>query len=192
MTIMPALEELGIGFVPFSPLGKGFLDRQDRRDDDVRPRRLPQPRPRFTPKTRAKPTARLSIVWPPLPAKEGHPGADRARLAAGAEAVDRSDPGHEKTGAARRELGFAFRPTQRRGRSRNRSRLHGIQSARRTLPRRIHEAVWPLMDEPRPIPAQLGALSISRAPGCAAGGVVLEFPAWRRQTHQRDEGSTFA
>ena len=22
---MPALEELGIGFVPFSPLGKGFL-----------------------------------------------------------------------------------------------------------------------------------------------------------------------
>jgi aryl-alcohol dehydrogenase-like predicted oxidoreductase len=24
-TVMPALEELGIGFVPFSPLGKGFL-----------------------------------------------------------------------------------------------------------------------------------------------------------------------
>src|ERR1041385_1029963 len=24
-TILPALEELGIGFVPFSPLGKGFL-----------------------------------------------------------------------------------------------------------------------------------------------------------------------
>jgi len=24
-TVMPTLEELGIGFVPFSPLGKGFL-----------------------------------------------------------------------------------------------------------------------------------------------------------------------
>ena len=29
--ILPALEELGIGFVPFSPLGKGLSHRQDRR-----------------------------------------------------------------------------------------------------------------------------------------------------------------
>ena len=29
--ILPALEELGIGFVPFSPLGRGFLTGQDRR-----------------------------------------------------------------------------------------------------------------------------------------------------------------
>ena len=32
-TVMPTLEELGIGFVPFSPLGKGFLTGQDRRRD---------------------------------------------------------------------------------------------------------------------------------------------------------------
>ena len=40
--ILPTLEELGIGFVPFSPLGKGFLTGEDRREHDVRRRRLPQ------------------------------------------------------------------------------------------------------------------------------------------------------
>ena len=30
--IIPALEELGIGFVPFSPLGKGYPHGQDRRE----------------------------------------------------------------------------------------------------------------------------------------------------------------
>ena len=33
--LLPALEELGIGFVPFSPLGAGFLDGQDRREHEV-------------------------------------------------------------------------------------------------------------------------------------------------------------
>ena len=42
--ILPTLEELGIGFVPFSPLGKGFLTGTDRRDHRVRERRLPQHR----------------------------------------------------------------------------------------------------------------------------------------------------
>ncbi len=35
-TVMPTLEELGIGFVPFSPLGKGFLTGNDRRGYKVR------------------------------------------------------------------------------------------------------------------------------------------------------------
>ena len=34
--ILPTLEELGIGFVPFSPLGQGLPHRQDRREHDVR------------------------------------------------------------------------------------------------------------------------------------------------------------
>ena len=29
-SVLPVLEELGIGFVPFSPLGKGFLTGHDR------------------------------------------------------------------------------------------------------------------------------------------------------------------
>lgn len=39
--ILPVLGELGIGFVCFSPLGKGFL-RQDRRCNDLWWRRRPQ------------------------------------------------------------------------------------------------------------------------------------------------------
>ena len=42
--IMPTLEELGIGFVPFSPLGKGFLTGKIRRRHKVRPERFPQHR----------------------------------------------------------------------------------------------------------------------------------------------------
>ena len=34
--LLPTLEELGIGFVPFSPLGAGFLTGQDRREHQVR------------------------------------------------------------------------------------------------------------------------------------------------------------
>ena len=42
--VLPTLEELGIGFVPFSPLGKGFLTGKDRRKHDVRQHRFPQHR----------------------------------------------------------------------------------------------------------------------------------------------------
>ena len=42
--ILPTLEELGIGFVPFSPLGKGLSHRHDRREHDVRQHGLAQHR----------------------------------------------------------------------------------------------------------------------------------------------------
>jgi len=42
--ILPTLEELGIGFVPFSPLGKGFLTGAINRGHDVRQRRFSQRR----------------------------------------------------------------------------------------------------------------------------------------------------
>ena len=40
--VLPTLEELGIGFVPFSPLGKGFLTGAIDANDDLRQHRLPQ------------------------------------------------------------------------------------------------------------------------------------------------------
>ena len=43
--ILPTLEELGIGFVPFSPLGKGFLTGKIDETHDLRQHRLPQHRP---------------------------------------------------------------------------------------------------------------------------------------------------
>ena len=39
--VLPTLEELGIGFVPFSPLGEGVPHGEDGRDHDVRQQRLP-------------------------------------------------------------------------------------------------------------------------------------------------------
>ena len=39
--IIPTLEELGIGFVPFSPLGKGYLTGKIDENTDVRQHRLP-------------------------------------------------------------------------------------------------------------------------------------------------------
>jgi aryl-alcohol dehydrogenase-like predicted oxidoreductase len=45
--IMPILEELGIGFVPFSPFGKRFLDWEDHAGDQVREQRFSKPGPSF-------------------------------------------------------------------------------------------------------------------------------------------------
>src|SRR5499433_3660927 len=61
-TVMPTLEELGIGFVPFSPLGKGFLtgkiDGNTRFDNtDFR-----SSVPRFTPKNRKANQALVDLV----------------------------------------------------------------------------------------------------------------------------------
>ena len=39
--VLPTLEELGIGFVPFSPLGRGFLTGKIEREHHVRQFRLP-------------------------------------------------------------------------------------------------------------------------------------------------------
>ena len=57
--ILPTLEELGIGFVPFSPLGKGFLTGNDRREHDVRQHRLPQHASRASRRRRARRTRPL-------------------------------------------------------------------------------------------------------------------------------------
>jgi aryl-alcohol dehydrogenase-like predicted oxidoreductase len=40
--VLPACQELGIGFVPYSPLGRGLPDRQDRRDHAIWGQRQPR------------------------------------------------------------------------------------------------------------------------------------------------------
>ena len=40
--VLPTLEELGIGFVPYSPLGKGFLTGKMDENSEVRQNRFPQ------------------------------------------------------------------------------------------------------------------------------------------------------
>jgi aryl-alcohol dehydrogenase-like predicted oxidoreductase len=50
--VMPTLEELGIGFVPFSPLGKGFLTGQISEDTQFDKTDFRNIVPRFTPENR--------------------------------------------------------------------------------------------------------------------------------------------
>ncbi len=51
-TVMPALEELGIGFVPFSPLGKGFLTGKITADTKFDSADFRSTVPRFNPENR--------------------------------------------------------------------------------------------------------------------------------------------
>ena len=101
--MLPTLEELGIGFVPFSPLGKGFLTGKIDENTTFDSTDFRNIVPRFTPEARKANQALVDLLRPDRRAEEGDARADRARLAAGAEAVDRADPGHDEAAPARGE-----------------------------------------------------------------------------------------
>ena len=101
--VLPGLEELGIGFVPFSPLGKGFLTGTDQREHHVRERRLPQHRAAlYRGRAEGESGAGRSAASNRR-AETGHARADRARVAAGAEAVDRAHSRNDQAAPARRK-----------------------------------------------------------------------------------------
>ena len=105
--IIPALEELGIGFVPFSPLGKGFLTGKIDATTDVRERRLPQQRPAASrTRSRARRTRPSSTCSTQIAERKG---ATPAQIALAwllaREAVDRADPGHHQAAPAGGEPG---------------------------------------------------------------------------------------
>ena len=101
--VLPTLEELGIGFVPFSPLGKGFLTGQDRREHDVRQLRFPQRRPSLHAGESESESGVCRLADEIRGTEEGDTRPDRARVAAGPEAVDRAHPGHHEAASARGE-----------------------------------------------------------------------------------------
>ena len=61
--VLPACEELGIGFVPFSPLGRGLPDREHRRDHAIRRQRQSAAACRASPRRRAGPTGPGRHCW---------------------------------------------------------------------------------------------------------------------------------
>ena len=107
--VLPTLEELGIGFVPFSPLGKGFLTGKIDEKTTFDSSDFRNIVPRFTPEARKANQALVDLLGEIAAAEEGDAGPDRARLAAGAEALDRSDPRHDEAsspgGESRCDLG---------------------------------------------------------------------------------------
>ena len=109
--IIPTLQELGIGLVPFSPLGRGFLTgRIDAAttfgDGDIR-----ATLPRFTAEARAANQALVDLLGRIADRQGRHPRADRAGLAARPTAVDRPDPRHPAPRAARGEPRRRFTST---------------------------------------------------------------------------------
>jgi aryl-alcohol dehydrogenase-like predicted oxidoreductase len=100
--IFPVLEELGI-FVPFSPLGRGFLTG-DRRIDDLRQRRLPQCRAAVLPEAR-KANQDFVDSSGGIAEREQRRRPVRPRLAAGTETVDRADSRDDEAPPARGEPG---------------------------------------------------------------------------------------
>jgi len=60
--VLPTLEELGIGFVPFSPLGKGFLTGQISQDTQFDKTDFRNVVPRFTPENRKANQAMVDLI----------------------------------------------------------------------------------------------------------------------------------
>ena len=60
--LLPTLEELGIGFVPFSPLGKGFLTGAIKEDTKFDPTDFRNVVPRFTEENRKANQAMVQLV----------------------------------------------------------------------------------------------------------------------------------
>jgi aryl-alcohol dehydrogenase-like predicted oxidoreductase len=60
--VLPALEELGIGFVPFSPLGKGFLTGKINEDTKFESTDFRNTVPRFNPENRKANQALVDLL----------------------------------------------------------------------------------------------------------------------------------
>ena len=136
--VLPTLEELGIGFVPFSPLGKGFLTGKIDESTTFDSSDFRNILPRFTPEARKANQALVDLLGEIAERKEATPGPDRARLAARPEAVDRPDPGHHEAASPGGEPRGGRRRAHGRRSPRDRDRGLEDHGARGSLPR----AVW--------------------------------------------------
>src|SRR6266513_2786795 len=71
--VLPALEELGIGFVPFSPLGRGFLTGKVDENTTFDSSDLRSTLPRFTPEARKANQALVDLLGEIAKRKKGTP-----------------------------------------------------------------------------------------------------------------------
>ena len=129
--VLPACAELGIGFVPYSPLGRGFLTGAHRRAHHLRQRGQPQPAAALHGGGAEGEPGSGGAAADDRRAHGRNPGPARAGLAAGPGAVDRADPGdHESAPAAGEPSRRRRRAHQRRpGRDRQR-RVRGVDHGR--------------------------------------------------------------
>ena len=134
--VIPTLEELGIGFVPYSPLGKGFLTGKIDENTTFDSSDFRSTLPRFTPEALKANQALVDLLGSIGRTEEGDTRPDRARLAAGPEAVDRSDPGHHEAASPGREHRGGRSRTHARRSPRDRQRRLQDHGARGSVPRK--------------------------------------------------------
>ena len=114
-TVMPTLEELGIGFVPFSPLGKGFLTGKIDAETKFDSTDFRNTVPRFSADNRKANQALVDVITAFAEKKQGHARANRACLAAREEALDCSYSRNDEAFAARGEPRWSRRRAHGRG-----------------------------------------------------------------------------
>ena len=110
--ILQVCEELGIGLVPYSPLGRGFLTGAMNKDTKIEKGDFRSMLPRFTPSPRCQPGSSRP-AQKDCGAQECCAGSNRSRLASGAETLDRSHPRHHQAASAGGESPRGQRPTDR-------------------------------------------------------------------------------
>src|SRR2546427_537875 len=112
--LLPTLEELGIGFVPIQSPRQGLPDGHDRREDDVRELGFPQHRSTLHARGAESESDDRGSPADDCGKEAGDTGADRPRLAARPEALDRANSGHDQTGAPGRKHRRCGHPADRR------------------------------------------------------------------------------
>ena len=175
-------EELGIGFVPFSPLGKGFLTGAIDDSTTFAPTRLPEHRAAIQRRESQRQPRLRRLAEGPCCAQGRHPGTGRARLAPGASAWIVPIPGTTQASPAPREPGRAPTWTCRSRTCRtSKTPCHGIDVHGCPLPRAPAEDGREIVHERHPQRASFVGVSAARQrsadrvlaqPGASAAGLV--------------------
>ena len=147
--LLPTVRELGIGFVAYSPLGRGFLTGRFRRFEDLAPDDYRRQSPRFQGENFDRNLRLVERIRELAAEKQVGAGAARPRLGPRAREGRRRDPGDddpqaprgERRGRGHRALGGRPRP-HRRGGPEGRRR-------RGPLPRAGHDDGEPVVTAPR-------------------------------------------
>ena len=154
--ILPTCRELGIGFVPYSPLGRGFLSGRFTSPDELDDDDFRRHGPRFTGEN-LDANLKLAAKVAEIAEEKGmHPGPAGAGLGAGPGRRPGPDPGHQAPQVPRGE--------RRRGRRRADRRRPGADRRRAAPGRRATATTrpgWP-RSTCRSRPAQRGNLPALR------------------------------
>ena len=132
--VLPVLRELGIGLVPFSPLGRGFLTGEVKRAEDYPEGDYRRNDPRYQGDNFDANMQAAAIVREVAAAKKREARPDRPRLAPAQGRRHRADPRHETAPLSGRERRRGIDPARRSGHAGARRGARARQDLRTALP----------------------------------------------------------